>query len=188
MGSPIQQHRFTVDDLYKMAEVGILTENDHVELIEGEIVEMTPIGSRHAAAVARLTRVLNQVLGTEVLVWVQNPVRLSLDSEPEPDLALLKSKDDFYASGHPSASDVLLLIEVAESSARYDREVKVPLYAGCGIPEVWLVDLEADKIIAYADPENRTYSSVCEFRRGERVTGKLVNLDVDQILGSKRIG
>ena len=143
-----------------MAQVGILGEDDRVELIEGEIVEMTPIGSRHAAVVDRLNRILSRQIGEQAIVRVQNPIRLGEHSEPQPDISLLKPREDFYASSHPGPEDVLLLVEVSETSAEYDREVKLPLYARFGIPEVWLVNPEGKAIEVYRDPSPEGYREV----------------------------
>ena len=159
---PVQilKRLFTVEEYHRMAQAKILGEDDRVELIEGEIVEMTPIGSRHAAIVGRLTHLFSEQVGRKAIVWVQNPIRLGEHSEPQPDISLLKPKDDFYASAHPGPEDVLLLVEVSETSAEYDREVKLPLYARFGIPEVWLVDLEGKAIEVYRDPSSEGYREV----------------------------
>lgn len=161
--------RFTVDEYYRMAAVGILTEDDRVELIEGEIVQMPPIGSRHASCVARLDRLCNRLVGDLALVFCQNPVRLSVRSEPEPDLMLIRPRADEYAAAHPGPADVLLVIEVADTSAGYDRKQKAPLYARFGIPEMWLVDLGRDLIEVLRDPSTRGYRTVRVCRRGERI-------------------
>jgi Uma2 family endonuclease len=152
MGVELQRRRFTVDDYYAMADAGILHEDDRVELIEGEIIEMAAIGSHHAACVDRLTRLLVRQAGDEAVVRVQNPVRLSDLSEPQPDLALLRPRSDFYAARHPLAPDTLLIIEVAHSTLGYDRGVKVPLYARTGIPELWIVNLDEQVVEVYGDP------------------------------------
>ncbi|GIX47745.1 MAG: hypothetical protein KatS3mg131_1956 [Candidatus Tectimicrobiota bacterium] len=142
MAVTLPKRRFTVAEYHKLAEAGILSEDERVELIEGEIVAMAPIGSRHAGAVKRL---LDQFIPLQaarrVLLSVQDPIRLGEHSEPQPDVALLRPRPDFYAAEHPGPEEVLLVVEVAETSAEYDREVKVPLYARFGVPEVWLVDL-----------------------------------------------
>jgi hypothetical protein len=129
-----------------MARAGILPEDSRVELINGEIIDMAPIGSRHAAAVKQLTRILNRAVGDTAIVSVQDPIHLDPHTEPQPDLALLRPRDDFYKTAHPRAADVLLVIEVADTSLHYDREIKLPLYARHGIPEVWLVDLLNNRI------------------------------------------
>jgi len=153
----LRHHRFSVDAYDEMVARGILTSDDRVELLAGEIVEMAPIGSRHAACVSRLTRLFTLALKDRAIVWVQNPVALPPDSEPEPDIAILQPREDFYASGHPRARDVLLLIEVAESSLAVDQLLKLPLYAGAGVVEVWIVDLAAGAIEAYTRPEQGKY-------------------------------
>jgi Uma2 family endonuclease len=137
-----QRHRLTVDDYHRMGEAGILQEDDRVELIEGEIVDMPPIGSKHAAMVARLQRLLERATGEQAIVWTQNPIVLDNLSEPQPDLCLLRPEDSFYESSHPRPKDVLLVIEIADTTLHYDREVKVPLYVRHGIPEVWIVNVE----------------------------------------------
>jgi Uma2 family endonuclease len=129
-----------------MARAGILPEDSRVELINGEIIDMAPIGSRHAAAVKQLTRILNRAVGDTAIVSVQDPIHLDPHTEPQPDLALLRPRDDFYKTAHPRAADVLLVIEVADTSLHYDREIKIPLYARHGISEVWLVDLLNNRI------------------------------------------
>ena len=159
---PIRRHRYTVDDYYRMGEAGILREDDRVELIEGEIVDMTPIGSAHASAVARLQRMLERAAGDNAVVWIQNPVRLGSYSEPEPDVALVEPRADFYSTAHPTSADVLLIIEVADASLRYDRDIKIPLYARHGIPEVWLVDLESRCITRFSRPNAQAFGHVEE--------------------------
>lgn len=148
---------FTVDEFYQMADAGILREDDRVELLAGEIVEMTPIGSRHAACVSRLARLLIQHAGDRYIVRIQDPVRLDRHSEPQPDLAVVSARPDFYREAHPGPDDVLLLIEVADSSAELDRVDKVPLYGRSGIPEVWVVDLNAQQVDVYTGPTTDGY-------------------------------
>lgn len=152
MSVELQRRRFTVDDYYAMAHAGILHEDDRVELIEGEIIEMAAIGSHHAACVDRLTRLLVRQAGEDAVVRVQNPVRLSDLSEPQPDLALLRPRTDFYAERHPLPPDTMLVIEVSHATLGYDRGVKLPLYARTGIPELWIVNLEERVVEVHADP------------------------------------
>ena len=183
---PIARKLFNVAEYYRMAEAGILHEDDRVELIEGEIVEMSPIGRRHQACVDRLDRLFNRACGPEVQVRTQGPIRLNDLSEPEPDLTLLKLRADFYASGHPGPQDVLLVVEVSETSGVYDRDVKVPLYARTGIPEVWLVRLMDDAIRVHRHPEKGVYQEVHEIRRGDTLSPQAlpdIRLPVDDILG-----
>jgi hypothetical protein len=152
-----------------MAEAGILTENDRVELIDGEIVEMVPIGHNHAGGVNRFNRLFSLCFADAAIVSVQNPVRLGEYSEPEPDLALLRPRADFYASAHPTPADVLLLVEIADTSLDFDRGVKAPLYARAGIPEVWLVDLGGETVAVYREPSPEGYRATRVLRAGERV-------------------
>ena len=156
----LTRHRLTVAQYHRMGEAGVLAPDARVELIEGEVVDMAPMRSRHASVVGRLTRALGRVVGDEALVWCQLPLRLSDASEPEPDLMLLRPREDFYASAHPTAADVLLLVEVSESSARYDREVKVPLHAHHGVTEVWVVDLDAGVMRFFSQPEGGRYTCI----------------------------
>jgi Uma2 family endonuclease len=147
---------FTVDEFYQMADAGILSEDDRVELLAGEIVEMTPIGSRHAACVKRLAHLFMQRAG-DFIVSIQDPVRLDQHSEPQPDLAIVNARPDFYRQAHPGPADVRLIIEVADSSAEIDRRDKVPLYGRSGIPEVWVVDLNAQQVDVYTVPTTDGY-------------------------------
>lgn len=186
MAVSLARRRFTVEDYHRMARAGVLTEDDRVELLEGEIIEMAPIGSRHAAVVDRFTRSFAQNVGRRAIVRVQGPVRLGEHSEPQPDLAILRPRADFYAHAHPGPEDILLLVEVAEATADYDRKVKVPLYARAGIPEVWLVDLLADQIEVCRGPSPEGYRETRVVRRGEAVMPQAlpgVSLSVDEVLG-----
>src|SRR5216684_564312 len=133
MSAQLEKRHFNVTEYYQMAKAGVLKPDDRVELIEGEIVKMSPIGSPHAACVCRLYESLPNVVKGRALVWVQNPVRLNDFSEPVPDIALLKPRKDYYAARHPTPADVLLIIEVADSTLLTDRNIKIPLYARSGI-------------------------------------------------------
>lgn len=158
MGMPLAHRRFTVAEYHRMAEVGILGEHDRVELLDGEIVQVSPIGTRHAAIVTRVAHLLHRIMADRASVRVQNPVRLDDYSEPEPDIALVTPRDDFYAAAHPAPRDILLIVEVLESSARYDRQRKVPGYARAGIADVWLVDLSSDRVETYRAPRAGGYT------------------------------
>ena len=186
MSVQLEHWVFSVDEYHCMLETGILTEDDHVELIEGEIVKMSPIGSRHVACVNRLNGLLNRKVGQDVIVSVQNPFRLDDYSEPEPDIALVKPRDDFYAQSLATPADLLLIIEVADTSVEVDRRVKLPLYVRASIPEVWLVNLPEDRVETHSEPVNGVYQKVRVLKRGETVPSesipKLV-LSVDEILG-----
>jgi Uma2 family endonuclease len=186
MASLPATRRFNVREYHRMAAAGILGEDDRVELIEGEIVQMPPMGSRHAACIGRLARPLFAQAGDAAAVRVQLPIRLGERSEPEPDLALVRPRTDDYASAHPGPADVLLVIEVAENTARYDRSVKAPLYARADLPEYWLVDLQRERVDAYSEPVDGRYQPVRLFRRGQRLTLEALPrlaLSVDAILG-----
>ncbi len=180
-----RRRRFTVEEYHKMAESGILHEDDRVELIDGEIVQMNPIGSRHAMSVIRLTQLLVPLAGEEAFVSPQNPVRLGEYGEPQPDLALIRARD--YARSLPSPEDVLLLIEVSDTTLRYDREVKLPLYARSGIPEIWIVDLAGETIERHNEPsEAGGYRRTERSRRGEMLGSEALpglTLPVDAVLG-----
>ena len=187
MAVQISKRLFSVDEYHRMAEAGIFSEDDRVELIEGEIVEMTAIGNPHATCVRRLIRLFTgSPLGSRVIVDAQNPVRLGMCSEPQPDLTLLRYRDDFYASQTPAPEDVILLVEVADSSLGYDREVKAPLYADFGIPEHWIVDVTAGVIEVYRQPHQGRYQDVRRFGRGQTISLEAfpeVTFPVESILG-----
>jgi len=167
MDVAVSRRRFTVDDYHRMGEVGILSPTDRVELIDGEIVSMTPIGPRHGASVDRTNRVLVTAVGTSAIVRVQGSVRLDLFHEPEPDIVLLRPRADFYASAHPGPADILLVIEFAESSIDYDRDIKTHVYAKAEVVEYWLVDLNEDEVHVHVDPSNGVYRAATSYRRGQ---------------------
>src|SRR5215470_3510676 len=156
MSVEVAKWAFTSDEYHRMLRAGILSEDDRVELIQGEIIKMSPIGSRHAACVKRLNSILSKSLD-RVVISVQDPVALNDYSEPQPDIALLKPRDDFYAGSLPTADDVLLIIEVADASLEYDGTVKLALYAESRIPEAWLAALPGDLVEAHSNPINGTY-------------------------------
>ncbi len=142
------RHRFSVAQYHRMIEAGIFAPDERLELIHGELITMSPINRRHAAAVDRLNLLLADRLNRRALHRIQNPITLA-DSEPQPDVAIVRWRDDFYLAGHPTAPDIYWIIEVADTSIAYDREVKVPLYLAAGISEVWLVNLDADCLEVY---------------------------------------
>jgi Uma2 family endonuclease len=160
-------HRFTVAEYHRMAEVGILDEDSRVELIRGQIVDMAPIGAPHLGMVNRLNRLLAGVLAGRGILSVQNPVRLDDGSEPEPDVVVLRPRADDYATATPCPPDVLLLIEVADTSLDDDRAIKVPLYAENGITECWIVNLLDQVIEVYRQPRNGRYANIRPIGRGE---------------------
>lgn len=181
-----ERRLFTADEYLRMGEAGILHEDDRLELIEGEIVALNPIGSRHAACVNRLNTLTNQQVMGRAIVSIQNPVLLPDNSDPEPDVAVLRRREDFYAKSHPTPDDVLLLIEVSDTTLRYDREVKLPLYARAGISEVWIVDLRRQEILTYSRPEGGVYAEVGRIGRGGSLASRTVpglTLSVGGVLG-----
>jgi Uma2 family endonuclease len=163
------RRRFTADEYLRMAEAGILTEDDRVELIDGEIVEMSPTGRRHVAAVNRCNRVFSRSVGARALVSIQNPVHLAPYDEPEPDVVLLRPRADDYADELARPADILLLVEVADSSLEYDRQTKLPLYAAAGIPEAWLLNLREHRLEVHREPSPTGYVRSQVYRPGERV-------------------
>jgi len=176
---------FTVKEYYQMFESGLFA-NERVELIRGEIIKMSPIGRRHAACVDRCNYTFAHKLGTKVIIRIQNPVALDNTSEPEPDVMVLSYKEDFYRSGHPQPADVLLLIEVADSTVDSDRQLKIPLYAEDGIVEVWLVDINNACVEVYRQPTATGYQEILQFHRGQNLSILAfpeVNITVDEILG-----
>ena len=169
MGVQLTTRRFTTEEYHRMGEAGIFSEEDRVELLDGEIVEMSPIGSRHAACVSRLNRMLIQQIGELAIVSVQNPIRLSMRSEPQPDIAVLRPRHDFYGERLPGPQDVMLLIEVADTTAETDRQIKLPLYQNAGIGEVWIIDLLEKKVEVYREPTGTDYSSFTLFSEMDRI-------------------
>jgi Uma2 family endonuclease len=177
---------FTVADYHQMIETGVLKQGDHVELLNGEILEMSPIGPRHAAQVDRLNDVLPERIRKLAIVRVQSPVLLSDYSEPQPDLSLLKRRADYYAASHPVPADVLVLIEVADSTVETDRRNKIPTYAFAGIPEVWLIDLVRDIIEIHSNPHKGFYQEVRIIQRGQKIISSTLpelKLKADDVLG-----
>jgi Uma2 family endonuclease len=186
MSVQLLRRKFTVEQYHKMVESGILCEDDRVELIRGEIIEMSPIGLRHAACVKRLIRLFSRQLGDSVIIGVQDPVKLDDTSEPQPDVVLLQPREDFYESALPQASDICLLIEVADTTVKYDREVKIPLYAEDNIAEVWLVDINGQCVEVYREPTPDGYQNIQKFERGQTLSTLAfpdVNITVNEVLG-----
>ena len=166
----VAKKMFTVDDYYRMAEVGILGPEDRVELIDGEIIQMSPIGDRHAVCVLRANHLFTDLLRGRALVNIQNPLRLSNYTEPEPDLVLLKPRTDFYAAKKIRPEDALLVVEVSDTTLRYDRKVKTPRYAAAGVPEVWIVNLDGDELLVYRNPSTDGYSTSLTLHRGDTLS------------------
>lgn len=174
MASLPHKHLITVDEYYRMAEVGLLAPDARVELIEGEIIDMPPIGMDHAGVVNLLNHLFVLALDKRAVVQPQAGVRLDLRSEPQPDLAILAPRDDFYRGKHPEPEDVLLLVEASDSTLRYDRDVKMPLYARHGIPELWIVDLQHNEVHFFRRPHAGQYLDHTVIR--EPCTARLAGL------------
>lgn len=181
-----QKRLFSVDEYHQMINVGILKEDDRVELIDGEIISMPPIGPRHASNVDRLTAIFYAKCGNNIIVRVQSPVQLDDSSEPQPDITILKPRADFYETAHPKPEDIFLIIEIADSSMEYDRTYKLPKYAQSNISEVWLFDKQKHRIEVYKRPYNDIYQEIRIAFRGQEIA--LLNLpdicfSVDELLG-----
>jgi len=158
------RYRLTVAEYHRLGEIGIFNEDSRVELIEGDLIAMPPIGCQHAGHLDHIARPffrqVTQGQVTEGIVRVQSPIQLGDHSEPQPDLAVLRYREDFYTQSHPRPEDVLLLIEVSDSTLRYDRDTKVPLYARAGIPEVWLLDVAGQRLEIYRRPSPEGYREI----------------------------
>jgi Uma2 family endonuclease len=165
----IERRLFTIEEYDRFIEVGVLTEDDPVELINGEVIKMSPISSPHVGCVNRLNRLFSQRAGAEVILHIQNPIHIDKYSEPEPDVVLLKYRADYYADSLPRPSDALLLIEVADTSLSYDPQVKVPLYAKAGVGEVWVVDVENRLVYVYRNPIKGKYQETIVIKPGDTI-------------------
>lgn len=186
MSAPFTTHRFTVDEYHRMAAAGILRPDERVELLDGQVVPMTPIGPDHGSCVNRLTEMLAPLAGTVATLSVHNPVVLGEHQEPQPDVALLRHRADGYRERHPERPDVLLVIEVADATIERDRRFKIPVYARAAIAETWVVNLPVDRVEVYRVPVGGKYTSVTTHTRGETLTpGAFPDfaLRVDRILG-----
>lgn len=184
-----RQRALTVDEYHRMADAGILTEDDNIELLDGRLIALSPIGASHLHCVNRLNRLLAQRLmaahGPQAFVSIQNPIRLSDTSEPEPDVVLLAP--DAPQDRTPTPSDVLLVVEVAETSADYDRDVKPPRYAAAGLPVYWVVDLSREVVDVSRHPDGDSYAERKRYRRGDAIPlpdgVKADSVPVDAVLG-----
>ena len=162
------RYRFTVDHFHRMATAGVFTEDDRVELLDGEITVMSPIGDRHVACVDFLNDRLGDALRGRALVRVQSPVRLGPHSAPQPDVTLLRRSSDYYRTAPATVADVFLVIEVADTAVDYDR-AKLPLYAEAGVAEVWIIDLQGERIEVYREPRRTQYERHVVLHRGETI-------------------
>ncbi|MFN7949534.1 MAG: Uma2 family endonuclease [Blastocatellia bacterium] len=177
---------FTTTEYHQLIAAGVLTEDDRVELLNGEIIQMSAIGPRHAACVKRLIEFLSLKVRKFAIVASQDPIQLDDYSEPEPDISLLRRRADFYAEAHPTPADILIAIEVADTSLEYDRNIKLPSYAQAGIPEAWLVDLINDRIEVHSQPHNGIYQEVRIVQREQKVVSRSIpqlKLKAEDILG-----
>lgn len=168
--APVRKHLTDIDEWQRMGEAGIFPPDYRIELIQGEILEMAPIGFNHAGHVMHLMNFFVPILNQKAIVNAQNPLQLGDLSEPEPDFMILKPREDFYKSRHPNVNDVLLLIEVADSSLAYDQNQKLRLYAMHGVPEYWLLNLNNACIEVYREPQGETYAQKATLRAGDSVT------------------
>jgi len=178
--------RFSVDEYYKMIELGMLKDYEKAEIIEGELIQKMPIGNRHAACVEKLNEALRDELGKSISLRSQQPIKFDDFNEPEPDLAILKRREDFYIQAKPTPNDVLILIEVSDSTLKYDRDVKLALYATAEIPEVWIVNLPNDIIEVHQKPSVGIYQLAKIFKRGDTVASEVLpelSIAADEILG-----
>lgn len=177
MSVQIQRHLFNITDYHKMGEAGILPEHG-VELINGEIITMSPIGSKHNAKVIKLNRLLTKILDEQIIVQPQGPFVASDLSEPLPDIALLKYRDDFYEDELPQGQDIYLIIEVADTTFAYDTKVKLPLYAESGIPEYWVINLNKKQVHTYWDAQGNTYQQSKVYLVGDRIKAQHIDLEL----------
>lgn len=180
------RHLFTIEEYELMIEAGVFDEDDHIELIRGEIVDMPPIGPGRGFGVSNLVMLLAPKVGKSAILWVQSPVRISTNDRPEPDVALLRPRPDLSPGSPPQAADVLLVIEISDSSVAYDRKVKRQLYAEAGIPEYWIVNLQEQIIELYSNPSEGDYRQVTRAKRGETLSlpDELGGIQVTDILAN----
>ena len=186
MAVQFERRRFTTEQYYRMIETGVIREGERVELIDGEIVTMAAMGARHAASVRASSVAFIRALSSEIVVSVQMPIHLAPGFEPEPDLVLAHGPSARYRRRHPAPADILLVVEVSDSSLDYDRLVKLPLYAVNGLPEAWLFDLAAEQIFVHREPTADGYQVVQIARPGERVSPLAfpdISVAVEELLG-----
>jgi Uma2 family endonuclease len=187
MQMPVE-HRFTAREYHRMAETGVLKPDARVELLDGQIIDMSPIGPSHGGAVKRLIRLFGKLSAGRWLIAAQDPLALDDHSEPEPDLMLLKPAKDDYSSRHPGPEDVFLLIEVADTSLAYDRGEKLPAYARAGVTETWILNLVEQTLEVCRDPQYDGYGSITILRRGDQARPLAfpdVAVEVAELLGQR---
>ncbi|MEX2142821.1 MAG: Uma2 family endonuclease [Pirellulales bacterium] len=186
MAVPIQLWQFTVRDYDRMLASGILNDDDRVELIDGEVREMSPIGELHASTVDRLTELMVKKVGRRAIVRTQGPIVLNDFTKPQPDLVLLHRQDDFYATRTPQPDDIFLVVEVSDTTLDYDRLEKTPRYAAAGIAEVWIIDVFGQSIEQYSQPAGGGYRQVETLQHGQSIRSKSLEqlaLEVSDVLG-----
>lgn len=180
------RRRFTIREFEKMIRIGVLKEDERIELINGEIIKMSPIELPHMVCVTKLNHLFFRLVDTKAHIWVQNAIRLPNNARPQPDVMLLKWRDDFYGGKHPTVGDVFLIVEVADSSLNYDRKVKGPRYASAGIQEYWIVNISKSKVEVYSSPTKSGYETVRTVGKGETLPlpgGLEGNISLDDIFG-----
>jgi Uma2 family endonuclease len=185
MALDVMKKLWTVDEVLLMVEKGILPEDNHLELIRGELIEMSPSGRKHSAAVNRINLLLIELLGRKAFIWVQSAVQLDFYSAPEPDIAVLKWRDDFYEGCLPGPGDILLAIEISDTSLSFDRKVKAPLYAEFGIPEYWILNLQNQNLEQHQLPHPEGYQRKTIVHKGQTlpVPGLNAEIKLEDLLG-----
>jgi len=186
METEVTKKLFTVDEYYSMAAAGIIGPDERVELVDGEIIQMSPIGHRHGVRVVRASTLFFRALDRKAVISTQGTLRLNKRTEFEPDLVVYKPRADFYASGRAKPADVLLVVEMADSSLSYDRKIKIPLYAAANIPEVWIQDIKNDLLLVYRDPRDKNYAISLELQRTEFVSPTSfpeIRFSIDDLFG-----
>ena len=178
-----QRYRFTVEAFNRMAEAGVFGEEERVELVDGEVYKVSPANPPHSAIVNKLARLLILGIREELNVRIQSPNVVGSHSQPEPDVVVANARSDDYVTAHPTAEDTIVAIEVSDTTYRFDRNKKLPMYARAGVPTVWIVDVNRRQIETFTDPENDTYRTVVVMKRGDSlvVPGTDVTLDVAEI-------
>ena len=185
---PLMRKKFRTDEVYQIMKSGILPEESGWELIDGEIIHRTKIKSKEAGAVRKLNKLLSVLFGSDSIISIHNPIHIDEHNEPEPDIALLTPHDDFYAEKHPESHEVLLVIEVSDSTLEFDREIKKAIYAEAGIKEFWLINLKQETVETYSDPANGVYYQMRMFGRGETINSRNIeklSVETNMILGEQ---
>jgi Uma2 family endonuclease len=187
MLADVTKRLFTVDEYYRMADAGIFTEDDRVELIEGEIIQMSPIGHQHMVCVNRANDLLVSALKGRAVVSIQNPLRLNRYNEPQLDVVVFKWRADYYASKPYTLDDALFVVEVSDTTLRYDTRIKLPVYAAAGVPEVWIENLQENLLLVCRDPVSKAYKTQLTLRHGDfaiPLTFSDVRFRIEDLLGS----